>query len=182
MAKNRTIVQLHKIAKTAPKCTLAEACDCTTIDEWLHVSIDSRLDAVEKELCSVGKEVAAEQNDDDQDTGDHWDDEESVVSTDENEYQECDSDVDSSLHEVVDVVVEDVVEGYDFDVDSVLKEVVDETKEDMVEGNKGNVCVMIAKTNDNISVHSNDLAGGRFLIFSPKKTPLMSKEETMQLL
>ena len=49
-------------------CTVAEAHDDTTIDEQLHVSNDSRLEAVAK-LCFVGKEDAAEQIDNNQDEG-----------------------------------------------------------------------------------------------------------------
>jgi len=71
-----------------------------------------------------------------------------------------------------------MVKEYDFDVDLTLKEVVDETKEEMVEGNKGNICVMIAKANDNTSMNTNDVAGRRFLIFSSKEVSFNVKRRS----
>ena len=49
------------------KCTVAEACNCTTIDERLGVSNDSRLKAVAQELCFVGKNDAAKKGGDNDD-------------------------------------------------------------------------------------------------------------------
>ena len=49
------------------KYTVAEAHNCTSIDERLGVSNDSTLEAVAQELCFVGKNDAAEQTDDNDD-------------------------------------------------------------------------------------------------------------------
>jgi hypothetical protein len=102
------------------KFTVAEACNCTTIDEWLDVSNVSRLDAVAGELYFVAKEIEVEQTDDNDD-GDYWDDEDSVSSTGGILYQENDSDVDSSLDKIVGEIIDEMVGGYHFDVDFTLQ-------------------------------------------------------------
>jgi hypothetical protein len=125
------------------KCTVAEAHNCTTIDERLGISNDSRLEAVAQELCFVGKNDAAEKTDDNDD-GEYWDDDESVSSTDENIRQECDSDADSSLNKIVHEVIHELVGGRYSDVDSTLQELVHETVED-VRGSIDNANIMTAE-------------------------------------
>lgn len=104
------------------KCTLAEARKCTTIKEQLGVSNDCRLESVAEELCFVGVEDEEEKNDENCTEGNYWDDEQSVLST------EHDSDVDSSLQEVVDDVIDEMVGGYYTNADSALNEMMNEKK------------------------------------------------------
>ena len=135
------------------KCTVAEARNCTTIDERLDISNDSRLDAVARELCFVGKEYEVGQTHDND--GDYWDDEGSVSSTGGILYQD-DSDVGSSLGEIVDEIIDEMIGGHHSDVDFTLQEVVHETVENIDEHDE-NANVMSGKMKEKVPMGINDV-------------------------
>ena len=84
---------------------------------------------------------------------------------------EHDSDVDSSLQEVVDDVIDEMVGGYYTNADSALNEMMNEKKMDMVVESIENSCVMTAKSQGTISVGKNDVNSRQFLNLPARSLP-----------